>query len=109
MNSSPSDCIVGVENFSVARSVIKALRSSSNSNRYYKQNATRDDYLISDVDHFNSIVSDKRSEFSQDNITEEQINEAISSFVPPVAKSIETEYDSSDDEVEILYISLQIH
>lgn len=77
------DEVVGIDDVAVASSVIKALRSSSNSNRHYKQNASRDDHLISDIDHFNKIVIDRSQEVSKAHAKEQQINEVLANYIPP--------------------------
>ena len=77
------DEVVGIDDVAVASSVIKALRSSSNSNRHYKQNASRDDHLINDIGHFNKIVIDKSHEVSKANAKEQQINEVLANYIPP--------------------------
>lgn len=77
------DEVVGIDDVAVASSVIKALRSSSNSNRHYKQNASRDDHLINDIDHFNKIVIVKSQEVSKANAKEQQINEVLANYIPP--------------------------
>jgi hypothetical protein len=76
--------IVGIENVSVACSVIRALRSSSNSNRFYKQNATRDDHLINDVEHFNNLVTNKADEITKRDRVERQMNEALANYIVPL-------------------------
>jgi hypothetical protein len=75
--------VVGIDDVAVARSVIKALRSSANSTRNYKQNATRDDHIISDINQFNKMVIDKSETVSKQNAKEQQINEALSNYIPP--------------------------
>jgi hypothetical protein len=75
--------VVGIDDVAVARSVIKALRSSANSTRNYKQNATRDDHIISDIGQFNKMVIDKSEIVSKQNAKEQQINEALSNYIPP--------------------------
>jgi hypothetical protein len=74
--------VVGVDDVAVARSVIRAMRSSANSSRHYKQNATRDDHIISDICQFNKIVSDKSEEVSKNQSVEQQMNEAMANFIP---------------------------
>jgi hypothetical protein len=75
--------IVSVDDAAVASSVIKALRSSSNSNRHYKQNASRDDHLINNIDDFNKIIAEKVSEVTKYNALEQQMNESLSNYIPP--------------------------
>ena len=76
-------CVVNIDDLAVASSVIKALRSSSNSNRHYKQNAARDDHLVNDVNQFNRIINDRRDEVLKSNLIEQQMNEALNSYIPP--------------------------
>ncbi len=77
------DCVVNIDDFAVASSVIKALRSSSNSNRHYKQNASRDDYLVNDISSFNRIIKDRSQEVQRHNVLEQQMNEALNNYIPP--------------------------
>lgn len=83
--NSPRDVqpsVVGIDDVAVARSVIRAMRSSANSSRHYKQNATRDDHIISDIIQFNKIVSDHSSEVLKQLSIEQQMNEAMANFIP---------------------------
>lgn len=75
--------IVGVDDAAVARNVIRAMRSSSNSSRRYKQNATWDDHIICDVNQFNRMVLDQREVIEKQNAKEQQINEALANYIPP--------------------------
>ena len=74
--------VVGIDDVVVAGNVIKALRSSANSSRHYKQNATRDDHLICDINQFNRMVIDKSEAVAKQAIIEHQMNEAVSNFIP---------------------------
>ena len=77
--------IVNIDDVTVAKSVIRALRSSSNSSRHYKQNATHDDHLIYNISEFNKMVIDKSEEVQKKNLVEQQMNEALSNYIPPKA------------------------
>lgn len=81
-------CVVNIDDIAVASSVIKALRSSSNSNRHYKQNAARDDHLVNDVNQFNRIINDRRDEVLKSNLIEQQMNEALNSYIPPTRSMV---------------------
>eukprot|EP01032_Pedospumella_encystans_P033039 gene33039-37325_t len=83
LNSPRGPGVVNIDDIAVASSVIKALRSSSNSNRHYKQNAARDDHLVNDVNQFNRIINDRRDEVLKSNLIEQQMNEALNSYIPP--------------------------
>ena len=62
--SSRQSQLVTIDSLDVAAGVIKALRSSSNSNRFYKQNASRDDVLLGNVGEFNRLVDRKKAEMT---------------------------------------------
>lgn len=59
--------VTAVPDFAVARGVIRALRSSHNSNRNYKQNAAQDQFLILSVEHFDRIISAQQQVVSENN------------------------------------------
>lgn len=81
---SESQPVVGVENFAVARDVIKSLRSSSNSNRHYQHNATRDNFLVDNLDDFNKIVAIKAAASAVAQTQEDRMNQSITNFKPPI-------------------------
>lgn len=81
---SESQPVVGVENFSIARDVIKSLRSSSNSNRHYQHNATRDNFLIDNLDEFNKVVVTKAAAAFVAQTQEDKLNQSITNFKPPI-------------------------
>lgn len=81
-------CVVNIDDIAVASSVIKALRSSSNSNRHYKQNAARDDHLVDNINQFNRIIKDRSEEVLKSNLIEQQMNEALNNYIPPTRPMI---------------------
>jgi hypothetical protein len=83
----PSSSFVGLDSAEVATSVIRSLRASSNSSRNYKQNATRDDYIIQNVCEFNKLINDKVSEIEKQQSFEAKLNNAIASYSPAVTEA----------------------
>ena len=81
---SESQPVVGVENFSIACDVIKSLRSSSNSNRHYQHNATKDNFLIDNLDEFNRVVVTKAAAAFVAQTQEDRLNQSITNFKPPI-------------------------
>ncbi|KAJ1428236.1 hypothetical protein B484DRAFT_449994 [Ochromonadaceae sp. CCMP2298] len=74
--------VLRVDDAITASGVIRALRSSSNSFRHYKQNATRDDYLIPDLTSFDKLVRVKGAEAVGLAERERQLNEAMAIYMP---------------------------
>ena len=88
-----SNVIVNIDNFMIASNVIKSLRSSSNSARCYKQNASRDDYIINDLEQFNKIVNHKIEENNTIENLQKEMNEKITLYQP--LSSINNNYNNN--------------
>ena len=75
--------VLPIENFEIAESVIRSLRSTSNAQRYYQQSTIQknDHYLINDVDSFNAIISRNMVEVEAKIVKEKEIQRLIETAV----------------------------
>jgi hypothetical protein len=80
--------VVALANEVVASAVIRSLRSSSNSSRHYKQHATSDQYVITDLDSLNRIIQKQSEEVSRMDQLQQDMDDKLSLYVPPEAASI---------------------
>lgn len=87
-NRTPQSTIVFLDNADVAASVIKTLRSSSNSSRAYKQNAMNGEFLIQNVQALNRVIEQNAVEVNKIKVHERQLNESMAIFKPNVSPSI---------------------
>lgn len=97
-----------VENYDIAKGVIKSLRSASNSSRFYKQNAINDDNIIPTVVKFNEIIKERKDECQKSNLLQTQMNEAMQKYDgskdQTISKSVEWKLnDLSDDDEDDLH------
>jgi len=115
MEANSSSCrlagVVALESDAVACAVIRSLRSSSNSNRHYKQHATSDQYVIKDLESLNRIIQKQTQEVSEMEQLQQDMNDKLSlyRYTPPSASTsfiegcdvITIADDSSDDERQV--------
>ena len=74
--------MVALDNEVVASAVIRSLRSSSNSSRHYKQHATSDQYVITDLDSLNRIIQKQSEEVSRMDQLQQDMDDKLSLYVP---------------------------
>jgi hypothetical protein len=77
--------VVALDSEAVASAVIRSLRSSSNSSKHYKQHATSDQYVITDLDSLNRIIQKQSEEVSRMDQLQQDMDDKLSLYVPPAS------------------------